>query len=262
MPSRTPIPADLVADVLLASRRRCCICFALTNSFAERKGQIAHLDHDASNNSIENLVFLCLEHHDQYDSRTSQSKGLTVEEVRLYRARLDAFIARPLALPKSDTTETGHFSVWHQKRIDALVAIYEAFRTYLVFLRRALYIPGEGLPLDPMWDFRNTLERNMVFLNDSLQRDIQRFSSELQYFWNWAHDQTRPGGIDETDPVQQRLDYEIPEYLEKLRQVINSYSDPNFRTEEPEAQPVAPLKGGSAVRSSSSGTSERPPSVS
>ena len=30
------------------------------------------------------------------------------------------------------------FSVWHQKRVNALVEIYEAFRLYLDFLRRAL----------------------------------------------------------------------------------------------------------------------------
>jgi len=57
-------------------------------------GQIAHLDNDASNNSLDNLAFFCLEHHDQYDSRTSQSKGLMIEEARRYRADLKAFVAR------------------------------------------------------------------------------------------------------------------------------------------------------------------------
>ena len=96
------IPPDMVADVLVASRRRCCICFALSNDAAEKKGQIAHLDRDASNATRENLVFLCLEHHDQYDSRTSQSKGLSIEEVRRYRAQLDRFVAQSLPLSDSD----------------------------------------------------------------------------------------------------------------------------------------------------------------
>jgi hypothetical protein len=53
-----------------------------------RKGQIAHLNHDRSDSRFENLVFLCLEHHDDYDSRTSQSKGFLIDEVREYRDRL------------------------------------------------------------------------------------------------------------------------------------------------------------------------------
>lgn len=53
-----------------------------------RKGQIAHLNHDASDRRFENLVYLCLEHHDEYDGRTSQSKGYTVDELRAYRDRL------------------------------------------------------------------------------------------------------------------------------------------------------------------------------
>jgi len=49
---------------------------------------MAHLDQNPANSAAENLVFLCLEHHDQYDSRTSQSKGLTPQEVKSYRAEL------------------------------------------------------------------------------------------------------------------------------------------------------------------------------
>ena len=53
-----------------------------------KTGQIAHLDGDRSNSSVDNLAFLCLVHHDQYDSRTSQSKNLTIEEVKAYRSEL------------------------------------------------------------------------------------------------------------------------------------------------------------------------------
>lgn len=100
MPGRTTIPPEVIAEVLVTSRRRCCICFALANDDKEKKGQVAHLDRDASNGSLENLVFLCLDHHDQHDSRTSQSKGLTVEEVRRYRAQLARHVAQ--LFPSSD----------------------------------------------------------------------------------------------------------------------------------------------------------------
>ena len=98
--NRKKISSELVTDIMTASRRRCCICFALKQDDAEKKGQIAHLDHDASNNSPDNLAFLCLDHHDQYDSRPSQAKGLTIEEVKRYRTELLAYVARKL--PASD----------------------------------------------------------------------------------------------------------------------------------------------------------------
>ncbi|MCA1850276.1 MAG: hypothetical protein LC672_04310 [Acidobacteria bacterium] len=100
MGNRKKILPEVIADITSASRRRCCICFALKRDDTEKKGQIAHLDHDASNNSPDNLTFLCLDHHDQYDSRPSQAKGLTIEEVKRYRTELLAFVAR--YLPSSD----------------------------------------------------------------------------------------------------------------------------------------------------------------
>jgi len=74
--------------LLTQSRRRCCLCFCLLGDFNEKAGQIAHLDRDPSNAAFENLVWLCLEHHDRYDSVTSQSKGLTADEVAVYRDQL------------------------------------------------------------------------------------------------------------------------------------------------------------------------------
>lgn len=54
----------------------------------ERKGQIAHLNSDHSDSRFENLVWLCFEHHDNFDSKTSQSKNYTQIEVRDYRDQL------------------------------------------------------------------------------------------------------------------------------------------------------------------------------
>ena len=93
MARRKSIPRETQAEVLTLSRRRCCICFALSNDSSEKKGQISHLDQDSSNNDFDNLAFLCLDHHDQYDSRTSQSKGISMEEVKVYRSHLFSFIA-------------------------------------------------------------------------------------------------------------------------------------------------------------------------
>lgn len=104
MAKRRPIPQTTQDEVLVASRRRCCICFALQSDDSEKPGQIAHLDKDNSNNSIDNLARLCLEHHDQYDSQTSQSKGMTIGEVKEYRAQLYEHVSSNLP-PLSTATE-------------------------------------------------------------------------------------------------------------------------------------------------------------
>ena len=75
-------------EVLRRSGRRCCVCFGLYRDLEVKPGQIAHLDRNSANSTVDNLAFLCLEHHDQYDTRTSQSKGLTLQEVNSYRTEL------------------------------------------------------------------------------------------------------------------------------------------------------------------------------
>jgi hypothetical protein len=90
---RKPIPKDVELNVLLASARRCCLCFYLCNRTDVRKGQLAHLNHRREDSTFENLVWLCLEHHDEFDSQTSQSKGLTEQELRAYRDQLYREIA-------------------------------------------------------------------------------------------------------------------------------------------------------------------------
>lgn len=85
MADRKPIPKMIEAEVLFECRRRCCLCFYYQNRDEVRRGQIAHLNHDRSDDRKVNLVYLCFEHHDEYDSTTSQSKGLNEAEVRRCR---------------------------------------------------------------------------------------------------------------------------------------------------------------------------------
>jgi hypothetical protein len=75
--------------VLIASKRRCSLCFGLRGDLSEKlHGQLAHIDHDHSNSIADNLCYLCLLHHDAYDTRSIQSKNLTVGELRFYRDKL------------------------------------------------------------------------------------------------------------------------------------------------------------------------------
>lgn len=88
MSRRKHLPQEWETAVLLLSKRRCCLCFFLNEIKEQRKGQIAHLNHNSSDPRFENLVYLCLEHNDQYDGKTSQSKNYTLEEIRQYRNKL------------------------------------------------------------------------------------------------------------------------------------------------------------------------------
>ncbi|MDP1895491.1 MAG: hypothetical protein Q8K87_15335 [Hydrogenophaga sp.] len=85
---RIPIPPVVQADVVIKSKRRCALCFGLNGDTSERPGQIAHLNGDHADSRLENLVWLCLEHHDKFDSKTSQTKNYTQIEVRNYRDSL------------------------------------------------------------------------------------------------------------------------------------------------------------------------------
>jgi len=93
------IPSETQTAVLLRSRRRCCICYGLNRDTDMKAGQIAHLDRDSSNASEDNLAFLCFEHHDEYDSRTVQSKRMTAEEVKHFRSELHEAIGHGFTLP-------------------------------------------------------------------------------------------------------------------------------------------------------------------
>ena len=85
MNKRKKILFNVEAGVLIASKRRCSICFGINGDISEKIGQIAHLDKNPNNNKIDNLCYLCLPHHDQYDSKTSVSKNYTIHEVKQYR---------------------------------------------------------------------------------------------------------------------------------------------------------------------------------
>lgn len=85
---RKKIPSSVEQDVLFKSKRRCALCFHLLGKSSPEIGQIATLDISAGNVSEDNLVFLCLDHHAQYDSKSSGGKNFTVQEVRAARSEL------------------------------------------------------------------------------------------------------------------------------------------------------------------------------
>jgi len=86
--ARKKLTDEVETQVLTLSKRRCAICFGISSDMNEQYGQIAHLDGNPNNNDLDNLAFLCLNHHDKFDSKTSQSKNYKKNEIKIYRDQL------------------------------------------------------------------------------------------------------------------------------------------------------------------------------
>lgn len=113
---RKKIPDNIQKEVLVTSRRRCCICYGLNRDISIKKGQIAHLDGDNNNNKFDNLAFLCFDHHDEYDGKTSQSKNFTIKEVKKYRAELYENV-----LTSIDTTKKTDYNEIKKSELKTLI---------------------------------------------------------------------------------------------------------------------------------------------
>lgn len=124
MNSRRYIPEETQTTVLTRSGRRCCMCFGLQADSSIRKGQIAHVDQNSANNDVNNLVFLCFDHHDEYDSKTSQSKGLLAAEVVTYREKLFDWISS-----SSVEERVADFIDFDKEEIDKVDEVIERYRS-------------------------------------------------------------------------------------------------------------------------------------
>jgi hypothetical protein len=107
MSTRRPIPDQTQHRILDRSRRRCALCVHFDDDYGRKEGQIAHIDRDPSNTAEDNLVYLCLPHHDDYDTERRQTKNLTHREVETARDRLYESIERSRDLPAGTQRPTG-----------------------------------------------------------------------------------------------------------------------------------------------------------
>ena len=92
-PARKQISRKTQAAVMIKSRNRCALCFYWYNDPSVKAGQLAHIDRRPANSAEENLAFLCLEHHDQYDSKPSQTKRVMPEVLMAAKHELQLAVA-------------------------------------------------------------------------------------------------------------------------------------------------------------------------
>jgi hypothetical protein len=134
MNARTQIPTEIQHSVLDRSRRRCALCIHFDHDWAQKEGQIAHLDRDPSNFAEDNLAFLCLPHHDDYDTQRRQTKNLTIREAKTARGRLYAFIegGGDLATAGQQPNLSGSI---YERRVDTLTILLPDLRRVVGYLQ-------------------------------------------------------------------------------------------------------------------------------
>jgi hypothetical protein len=121
-PARKPIPQATEVNILVESRRRCALCFHLDGDLTVKDGQIAHIDRNRGNNAEANLAFLCLVHHNQYDTKPSQSKGWRPAELAEIKRRFQQAIAEERHL-RSPTVVTIAGRETDRQMLEALVRL-------------------------------------------------------------------------------------------------------------------------------------------
>jgi hypothetical protein len=87
-----PFPDSVEISVLTKCRRRCALCFGLDNDDTEKRGQLVHVDRDGENIDEDNAAFLCLPHHELYDSTSRQAKGYMPGELKRHQATLLVYV--------------------------------------------------------------------------------------------------------------------------------------------------------------------------
>ncbi len=125
-PARKNPTPDVENSVLIRSARRCALCFHLDRDTRQRRGQIAHLDRRRSNSIEDNLAFLCLDHHTDYDSTTSQHKNYTIDEVKTARSALYKWVKKGMPPLGSRTRNMAAGATPHLARRPAIKTVSHA----------------------------------------------------------------------------------------------------------------------------------------
>lgn len=220
---RKAIPLEIQNKIFRKSKRRCALCFSIDNDKSEKNGQIAHLDQNNENNKFDNLVFLCLDHHDKYDGRTSQSKGYTKKEVKSYRDDLYEYIGLRDSPLWNDNEQINKIEQVNRNKLsvevyDRKIKIYRAVRDFL------LYVMAETKPSrEKLAEFSNETDE-AIFLFD---QDVQDFISEIyskavrqRYVNKRLSDHNLPVG-DKREALANE-DYEIANFYSEKRKELKT----------------------------------------
>jgi hypothetical protein len=206
--SLAPLTETRKSQIL--SRRRCAMCYGLYNNTEVKDGQIAHLDRNNTNAKLENLAYLCFDHHNQYDSKPRQAKGFKEKEVRRYRDELYAFVGderQPLWTDYVSRKDEPKLSKRPYLSLEVYERRIQTYRIVREFL--ATIYAYANVTLEQLHQFtRDTDEA--VFLFDSevadYLRELYQKAVSLHFANKFLVDQPLPVGEERTKLVKQKAD--------------------------------------------------------
>jgi hypothetical protein len=149
---RTPIPDDVSAEVMFQHDRTCCICHQ-----RELAVQIHHVDENPTNHAINNLAVLCLEHHEQTQTRGGFAKKLKAADV--VRSRDDWIFRVRVRRDKADELVIQHTAGMAPAQLEAedwnipSTAKVIGYLNALPSIRKAAIVAAQ-----PLWDTGITSE--------------------------------------------------------------------------------------------------------
>jgi hypothetical protein len=201
MARRKRVADAIQAEVLVKSRRRCCVCYGLKRDLKIKQGQIAHLDQNSANNIESNLAFLCFDHHDQFDSTTSQSKNLTAKEVITYKRELYR-----------------HFSPWGIDQSEHLLN-YLAASIDAKAMAETLWKVGRRITAFPDYPIMLALKEQELELMDGETAMFVAYVLDNTASWGLVtYDFEQPGADDMYWKF--RIDHRHPEMMKDLVEAI------------------------------------------
>jgi hypothetical protein len=126
-------------EILIKCKRRCALCFGFESDVEKKKGQLAHVDRDKANASKENAAFLCALHHDEYDTTSKQTKGITPDELKSYQKSLYSYLASSGAWTETKgTARTRRRARTNGISLELYDRRVPMYRTTIQFLRAVL----------------------------------------------------------------------------------------------------------------------------
>lgn len=121
MPKRRKISQDSVAMLQFRADLRCCLCQYVGDLPPRpQSGQIHHIDGDSSNGSIQNLVWLCLEHHEEVGKIGRSSRRIHAKTLIRFRDELERRVRRQRRAPRGRREPSRH---WFSAALDAGIVL-------------------------------------------------------------------------------------------------------------------------------------------
>jgi hypothetical protein len=142
------------------------------------KGQIAHIDRDSSHSVLENGAYLCKDHHDDYDTRPSQSKRFSPGELIQAQKLLHDFV-RDGGLPTAANTPKKVLKNQTRRGAGVSIEVYDRrlaiYKTTIAFLRE---VTKDLRPVFPtVLKFTRDTEEALFLFDESIATYLELLST-------------------------------------------------------------------------------------